>query len=78
MGAGFAVLETPDVANVCSLGDVPRSRNKQEFEAMDKVKKMVGIINVTGYTGVEVARRLYRHPEVELTSVTGRSAVGEK
>lgn len=37
----------------------------------------VGIINVTGYAGVELARLLSRHPEVELTSVTGRSAVGQ-
>jgi N-acetyl-gamma-glutamyl-phosphate reductase len=38
----------------------------------------VGIINVTGYTGVELARLLYQHPEVKLTSVTGRSAAGQK
>jgi N-acetyl-gamma-glutamyl-phosphate reductase len=37
----------------------------------------VGIINVTGYAGVELARILYQHPEVELTSVTGRSAAGQ-
>ena len=37
----------------------------------------VGIINVTGYAGMELARLLYRHPEVELTSVTGRSAAGK-
>ena len=43
---------------------------------MGKVK--VGIINVTGYAGVELARLLYQHPEVELTSVTGRSAAGKK
>ena len=43
---------------------------------MAKVK--VGIINVTGYAGVELARLLYRHPEVELASITGRSAAGEK
>jgi N-acetyl-gamma-glutamyl-phosphate reductase len=41
-------------------------------------KTKVGIINVTGYTGVELARLLYQHPEVELTSVTGRSAAGQK
>jgi len=40
-------------------------------------KTKVGIINVTGYAGVELARLLYQHPEVELTSVTGRSAAGE-
>ncbi|HXX59587.1 MAG TPA: N-acetyl-gamma-glutamyl-phosphate reductase [Dehalococcoidales bacterium] len=43
---------------------------------MKKIK--VGIINVTGYVGVELARLLYQHPNVELTSVTGRSAAGQK
>jgi len=38
----------------------------------------VGIINVTGYAGVELARLLHQHPEVELTSVSGRSAAGQK
>ena len=38
----------------------------------------VGIINVTGYSGMELARILSRHPEVEIVSVTGRSAVGKK
>ena len=37
----------------------------------------VGIINITGYAGSELARILYRHPEVEVTSVTGRSAAGQ-
>ena len=37
----------------------------------------VGIINVTGYSGSELARILHRHPEVEITSVTGRSAAGQ-
>jgi N-acetyl-gamma-glutamyl-phosphate reductase len=41
-------------------------------------KARVGIINVTGYVGVELARLLCRHPEVELVSVTGRSAAGQK
>jgi len=41
-------------------------------------KTKVGIINVTGYTGVELARLLFQHPEVKLTSVTGRSAAGQK
>jgi len=43
---------------------------------MNKTK--VGIINVTGYTGVELARLLAQHPEVKLASVTGRSAAGQK
>ncbi len=37
----------------------------------------VGIINVTGYAGVELARLLYKHPKVKLASVTGRSAAGQ-
>jgi len=38
----------------------------------------VGIINVTGYAGVELARILHRHPEAEIAAVTGRSAAGKK
>jgi len=41
-------------------------------------KAKAGIINVTGYAGVELARLLHQHPGVELTSVTGRSAAGKK
>jgi len=41
-------------------------------------KTRAGIINVTGYVGVELARLLHRHPGVELTSVTGRSAAGKR
>lgn len=37
----------------------------------------VGIINVTGYAGVELARILHRHPDAGVTSVTGRSQVGQ-
>ena len=37
-----------------------------------------GIINVTGYAGSELARILYRHPEIRITSVTGRSAAGQR
>ncbi len=46
--------------------------------AGDKMAKIkAGIINVTGYAGVELARLLYGHPEVDLVSVTGRSASGQ-
>lgn len=38
----------------------------------------IGIINVTGYAGVELARLLHGHKGVHLTSVTGRSAAGQK
>ena len=41
-------------------------------------KTKAGIINVTGYAGIELARLLSNHPEIELTSVTGRSAAGQK
>ena len=41
-------------------------------------KTRAGIINVTGYAGAELARILSQHPEVELVSVTGRSAAGQK
>jgi N-acetyl-gamma-glutamyl-phosphate reductase len=37
----------------------------------------VGIINVTGYAGAELARLLYTHPEAQLTSVSGRSAASK-
>ena len=37
----------------------------------------VGVINVTGYAGAELARILSRHPGVELVGVTGRSAAGQ-
>lgn len=36
-----------------------------------------GIINVTGYIGAEAARILAGHPDVDLASVTGRSAAGK-
>ncbi len=39
--------------------------------------RRVGIINVTGYAGAELARLLWRHPEVRLSSVTGRSEAGK-
>lgn len=38
----------------------------------------VGIVNVTGYAGVELVRLLARHPAAELVQVTGRGAVGER
>ena len=38
----------------------------------------VGIMNITGYAGSELARILYRHPEVNIASVTGRSAAGQE
>jgi N-acetyl-gamma-glutamyl-phosphate reductase len=38
----------------------------------------VGILNVTGYAGVELARIIANHSEAELVSVTGRSETGKK
>jgi N-acetyl-gamma-glutamyl-phosphate reductase len=40
--------------------------------------KSVGILNVTGYAGAELARLLYAHPDVRLAGVTGRSAAGKR
>ena len=37
----------------------------------------IGILNITGYGGVELARLLDRHPESEIVSITGRSHAGE-
>ena len=37
-----------------------------------------GIINVTGYAGAELVKILWHHPEVEVASVTGRSAAGKQ
>ena len=42
-------------------------------EAWDEAMIKVGVINVTGYAGAELARLLYSHPEAELVCVTGRS-----
>ncbi len=36
------------------------------------------IVNVTGYAGVELARLLLRHPEAQITEVTGRSEAGKQ
>lgn len=38
----------------------------------------VGIINVTGYAGMELARILWRHPTAKLVAATGRSLVGKR
>jgi N-acetyl-gamma-glutamyl-phosphate reductase len=43
---------------------------------MPRIK--AGIINVTGYIGVELVRLLHQHPQVKLATVTGRSAAGQK
>ncbi|MBI2958554.1 MAG: N-acetyl-gamma-glutamyl-phosphate reductase [Chloroflexi bacterium] len=40
-------------------------------------KTRVGIVNVTGYVGAELARILLRHPAVEIVSATGRSEAGK-
>ena len=37
----------------------------------------VGIINITGYAGSEIARLVYSHPELNLVSATGRSKAGQ-
>ncbi len=41
------------------------------------MKIKVGIINVTGYAGSELARILHNHKNVEIVEVTGRSQAGK-
>ncbi len=38
----------------------------------------VGIINVTGFAGMEAARLLWNHPNAHLAAATGRSLAGKK
>jgi N-acetyl-gamma-glutamyl-phosphate reductase len=51
---------------------------RQDQRKLGKGVIKVGIINVTGYAGAELARLLYSHPEAELVSVSGRSAAGKR
>ncbi|MGE5597301.1 MAG: N-acetyl-gamma-glutamyl-phosphate reductase [Hyphomicrobiales bacterium] len=37
----------------------------------------VGIINITGFAGIEAARLLWRHPAARITAATGRSLAGK-
>jgi N-acetyl-gamma-glutamyl-phosphate reductase len=41
-------------------------------------KKKIGIIGATGYTGSELVRILFHHPEVEISIITSESRAGEK
>lgn len=38
----------------------------------------VGIINVTGFAGMEAARLLWKHPAARIAAVTGRSLAGQR
>ncbi len=40
------------------------------------MKTRVGIIGATGYTGVELLRLLFLHPEVEVTALTSQKYAG--
>ena len=44
-------------------------------DRLSKVK--IGIINVTGYAGIELVRILSQHPEISLRAITGRSHSGK-
>ncbi|MCC7362898.1 MAG: N-acetyl-gamma-glutamyl-phosphate reductase [Dehalococcoidia bacterium] len=43
-----------------------------------RVSYRVGIINVTGFAGMEAARLLWKHPAARITSITGRSLAGQR
>jgi N-acetyl-gamma-glutamyl-phosphate reductase len=45
---------------------------------MEKALITVGILGATGYAGAELARILYCHPHVRLTSVSGAEGIGQK
>lgn len=42
------------------------------------MKKKIGVVGGTGYTGVELLRLLSKHPNVEVVSITSRSEAGKK
>jgi N-acetyl-gamma-glutamyl-phosphate reductase len=42
------------------------------------VSYRVGIINVTGFAGIEAARLLLNHPEARIVAATGRSLAGKR
>lgn len=42
------------------------------------VSYRIGIINVTGYAGMEAARLLWNHPEARIVAATGRSLAGQR
>jgi N-acetyl-gamma-glutamyl-phosphate reductase len=43
-----------------------------------QVSYRVGIINVTGFAGMEAARLLWKHPEARIVAATGRSLAGKR
>lgn len=42
------------------------------------MKKKIGIVGATGYTGVELLRLLVNHPNVEITYITSRENAGSR
>lgn len=42
------------------------------------MKRKIGIVGATGYTGVELLRLLTNHPDVEITYVTSREQAGNR
>lgn len=43
-----------------------------------RVSYRIGIINVTGFAGMEAARLLWNHPEARIVAATGRSLAGKR
>jgi len=41
-------------------------------------KKQIGIIGATGFTGSELVRILYNHPQIEIALITSESKAGER
>jgi N-acetyl-gamma-glutamyl-phosphate reductase len=51
---------------------------RRKEQSMEPQRIRVMIVNVTGYTGAELARLLARHPMIEVVAVTGRSSAGQR
>src|SRR5947209_3536074 len=58
-------------------GGLPIIRRGAGRSVVSESRTRVGVVNVTGYAGAELARILARYPAVDLVEVTGRSAAGE-
>jgi len=55
-----------------------KGSTKRDVERRKKSKFKVGVVGATGYTGVELIRLLFLHPDVSLEIITSQSKVGKK
>jgi len=83
-GANEAEFEAGHQAGTVRPG--PRSSRVRQFTLValwrmpmhnSTVSYRVGIINVTGFAGMEAARLLWKHPAARIVAATGRSLAGK-